>query len=498
MSHQDPHPQQPEPQRPETQQPPYSAPPAAAPYGPAAAPYGVPQAAPVPGAPQDTPAHSVPPQPGPQGSYPPQPQPHSQQQPYPEQPYSGQPYPKQPYPGQGPGYPAYPGYPPQPFPPAGPAQYAGQAPAQYPGQFPQQTGPDPRLPLPDLPWSSSYRTPRTRWWKGLVSGAVVMIALLVFSFGFSLISVLVDILLGVQDLENPVAVMTPATLLATNLALAAAGATALVAHRFINGVRVGFFHSLRPGFRWRWLWLSTAVAAPVYLLFAASSLLDPAYQQVHLTGTAIAFLIIIVLTTPLQAAAEEYMFRGVIQRSAGAWSKNHTWSLVIGTLLSAVLFSAAHFAGDPWLIGYYFAFGVGLSVLAQLTGGLEAGIAIHTANNVFLLVLAAIAGQMDTGFDRSAGTGGPIMIAPVVLLALVVAGLTWLARRRKLRTRTPELADPAEPGASVAGAHAGTAPQSAFQPGAPPAPYPGSPATPAAPPTPSFFDSPGEKPKHSE
>ncbi|GAA2097747.1 MULTISPECIES: CPBP family intramembrane glutamic endopeptidase [Brevibacterium] len=275
-----------------------------------------------------------------------------------------------------------------------------------------------------------------------MSIVLVVVAVLVLSTVFSLVAVLIDMFAatartGTAPAAPGAVAMTPLMLLATNLSLTAAAGVALLAHRFICGLRVPWLHSLRPGFRFRWFWIAAALAGPVYLLFAASSLLDPAYQDLSLTGKALAYLVIIVLTTPLQAAAEEYMFRGVVQRAAGAWAPGRTAALAVGTLVSAALFSAAHFAADPWLIAYYFAFGVGLSLLAHLTGGVEAGIAVHTANNLFLLVLAAAAGEMDAGFDRSAGTGGPFMLVPIVLLALVIAALTWLGRRRRLQTLTP-------------------------------------------------------------
>ena len=338
---------------------------------------------------------------------------------------------------------------------------------------------DPRDPHPGLPFGSSYRTPRTRWWKGAISIVVVIVAMLVFSLVLSIGAVIVDMLLGMQDVEALTEgriSMTPAVLAATNLSLVAGAGVALVAHRWINGVRFGYFHSVLPGLRWNWLMISFAIVAPVYLLFAASSFLDPAYQSLTLSGTTVAFLLIIVLTTPLQAAAEEYMFRGVVQRSVGGWFRSDRWGFIVGTAVSATVFSAAHFAADIWLIVYYLLFGVLLSFLTQRTGGLESAIAIHTANNVFLLIVASLADQMDAGFDRSAGTGGPVMLVPLAILAVVVAGLSWFAKKRKL-TRTTggaaaEAAAPAVPATASGAGHphpAGAAPAGSAPAGSAPA-----------------------------
>ena len=332
---------------------------------------------------------------------------------------------------------------PAPHDPA-PTQAALQQAAQV-----QAAARGPVAPLPGLPFTSSYRTPRRGWWRGLVSTVLVIVAILTFSFILSFVAIAVDLALGNADtdalMEGQVS-MSPTLLAATNVSLLASAVVAFLAHRFLIGLRWGHFHSVVGRFRWSWLALAAAVVVPIYLLFAAASFLDPAYQNLRIDGTVVAFAVIIILTTPLQAAAEEYMFRGVVQRSAGSWVRSPRWSFVVGTAVSAPLFAVFHFAQDPWLILYYLGFGVLLSILTQRTGGLEAAIAIHIANNLFLLLVAALAGEMTEGFDRSAGQGGPFMLVPLVLLAIVVVVLSLLGKRRKLETTTAVTGGPEDGG----------------------------------------------------
>ena len=365
-------------------------------------------------------------------------------------------------------------------------QPQGQPQAQANPYAPQQPAIDPRLPLPELPFGSSYRTPLTRWWRGVLSIAIVIAAILILSTVFSFIAVAIDLALGVQTadaLMNGQIIMSPALLAATNLGLASSAALAFITHRFVNGVRWGFIHAVVGRLRWRWLGVTTLLVAPVYALFAISSFLDPSYQDIRIDGTVIAFILIIVLTTPLQAAAEEYMFRGVIQRSVGSWFRSTRWGLIVGTAVSSIVFAIAHFASDPWLIFYYLCFGILLSILTQRTGGLEAAIAIHTANNLFLLVVGALAGQMTEGFDRSAGEGGPVMLVPVVILAIVVVVLSLLAKRRGLARTTPEVAATAPAPEDTPAPEAGAAPAAPATPGAhAPEAVPGSQAPPQTPP----------------
>jgi catechol 2,3-dioxygenase-like lactoylglutathione lyase family enzyme len=148
---------------------------------------------------------------------------------------------------------------------------------------------------------------------------------------------------------------------------------------------------------------------------------------------------VVVLTTPLQAAGEEFGFRGLVQRSAGSWFRNPTTAFVVSTLISGAAFGAAHFAADPWLIAYYFLFGVSASIAARLTGGLEAPILVHVVNNVLIFVPAALLGQLDAGIDRSEGAGGPFILLPIAMVLTAAALSGWWARRNGITVRAPSI-----------------------------------------------------------
>jgi hypothetical protein len=100
-----------------------------------------------------------------------------------------------------------------------------------------------------------------------------------------------------------------------------------------------------------------------------------------------------------------------------------------------VLFSIAHFAADPWLVAYYFMFGVSASIAARGTGGLEAPVLIHSVNNVLLFLPTILMDQLDESFDRSAGSGGPFMLIPIAVCLAAALFSTWWARRHGLVTR---------------------------------------------------------------
>ena len=65
-----------------------------------------------------------------------------------------------------------------------------------------------------------------------------------------------------------------------------------------------------------------------------------------------------------------------------------------GIVASAAVFTLFHGTLDPALGAERFAFGVLAGVLVVRTGGLEAGIAAHVANNVASFLLAALTTSM--------------------------------------------------------------------------------------------------------
>ena len=106
-------------------------------------------------------------------------------------------------------------------------------------------------------------------------------------------------------------------------------------------------------------------------------------------------LVVILLTTPLQAAAEEVGFRGYLSQAVASWVARPVVGALLAGAVSAVLFALAHGLQDPWLFTDRLAFGLVASWLAWRTGGLEAPIALHIANNVVGLVYSAAIGSLE-------------------------------------------------------------------------------------------------------
>jgi hypothetical protein len=148
-------------------------------------------------------------------------------------------------------------------------------------------------------------------------------------------------------------------------------------------------------------------------------------------------LVVVLLTTPLQSAGEEFGARGLIQRSVGSWFGNPVAAFVVGTIVSGAVFASAHVAGDGWLIAYYFVFGASASLAARGTGGLEAPVLVHATNNVLLFIPTALMGQTDQVFQREAGVGSAFMLIPMAMCLAAALFSIWWGRRSGVITEAP-------------------------------------------------------------
>lgn len=367
-------------------------------------------------------------------------------EPVPLGPYEPGPGPQQPVPSTAPG-------PLQPYsagvPPVGPGPYPYAMSPTHAASPPVPAGP---LPLEPREYHHMLRTPRARWWKGLLAIVSFLAAYLIVSLILQLGAIGIDVASGrtaAADLAAGKITVTPMVLLSVNLTNAASIPIAMLLQWGYFGQRPRWLHSVRGVFRWRLLARSCLIVLPLWIVYVvAISLLSAPDAGAALTRESAAFLVIVVLTTPLQAAGEEYGARGLLSRSAASWVADPRLALLIGTAVSAVIFTVSHGAGDPWLIAYYFVFGVGLSLIVWRTGGLEVAVLIHTVNNFLLFVITILSGgDLSQSFDRSAGVGDAGMLVPMAMMAATVTVIWWWARRHGVhRVFEPPAVNDAAPG----------------------------------------------------
>ncbi|MFX4270982.1 CPBP family intramembrane glutamic endopeptidase [Propionibacteriaceae bacterium Y1685] len=222
----------------------------------------------------------------------------------------------------------------------------------------------------------------------------------------------------------------PEGLLATNLGIASFAVICCVVLRWAIGMRPGWLASVVGRVRWGYLFLSAGAAVVVFSLVQAV-MLGLAGAQFTPQPQFLAFVIVIVLTSPLQAAAEEVFFRGYLLQALGSLSGT-PWLGIIG---SSLLFALAHGTQSPALFVDRFGFGLLAGILVMATGGLEAGIGTHVINNVMAFILAGLTSTIaevrqisEVGWDRA--------ILDVGTFAVIALVCWLLARRMRLQTTT--------------------------------------------------------------
>ena len=243
--------------------------------------------------------------------------------------------------------------------------------------------------------------------------------------------------------------VSPFALAFLNVVLASAIGYAFLVTWFVHGLRPGWLASVVPRIRWRFFaaCLGLAVVALLATLLVAALLpagnadvgTDMSGQLNAFTSTTRDFLLVVVFLTPFQAAGEEYLFRGYLTQAFGGIFGSRAVAVVV----PAVLFALAHGAQSAPVFIDRLAFGLVAGVLVIVTGGLEAGIAMHVLNNFAAFGLALAFGDMTAALNPEGGSWWSLpSTLTQSLLYLWLA--TRMARRMGLRTTTepPVLAAP--------------------------------------------------------
>jgi membrane protease YdiL (CAAX protease family) len=291
------------------------------------------------------------------------------------------------------------------------------------------------LPRDGASYPQILRNESYVWWRSVVG---VIFGLSLFMLVTTVISQALVMLFWATTAANQsyqdyfasaFAFEQPLGMLAVNLGLATLIPISWVLMAMVHQVRPRWLYSVQPRLRWRYLLGCLAIAAVVLngVMLLSTTVDEPlSFQpQQGFWG----FFVVIVLTSPIQAAAEEIFFRGYLLQALGSLVAR-PW---FGVVASALVFAVLHGSQNLPLFIDRLAFGLLAGLLVWRTGGLEAGIAAHVINNVFAYLIAGLTtsvatlkaltgvGWIDAAFD----VGGFALFA---LLAYV------LSRLMKLRT----------------------------------------------------------------
>jgi membrane protease YdiL (CAAX protease family) len=305
------------------------------------------------------------------------------------------------------------------------------------------TPPPPAPPVGSVEYHLIQRTGAPGWWRpavGLVSlalGFFIVPAML----GAALVVFFVAQGDNVEDATSKFADtddVTPLVLGFLNVSLASLIPICLLLTWALHRLRPGWLSSVAPRLRWGWMAACFGLAfLALIVTVVVAAVLPSAGDATEMSGelnewttTTRDFVLVIVLLTPLQAAGEEYAFRGYLTQAFGGIFAplGPQAGRAAAVLLPALLFALAHGAQDAPVFVDRLAFGLVAGILVITTGGLEAGIAMHVLNNFLAYGFALAYGDMTSALNP---TGGSWWQLPVTLTqSLAYLGLaTWVSRR---------------------------------------------------------------------
>lgn len=296
-----------------------------------------------------------------------------------------------------------------------PGSYEGPRPWEVgPGGVPMvplQQAPPPRskwqpavLPLDGQDYASAYRPLQRRWGRFFAALAILAGA---FMFG-QMPSVIWmffngDMLFG-STMTDPMDMMSgmmgsPWFMLVVNLAWAVMIPGSVIAAA-VYGPRAWRFVLSVTG-RWRWdvTLKSFGLIAPFFALYIGLMLaLTPGMEWQWNPNWLL--VVIVLLTTPLQSAGEEFFFRGAMTQHIAGWIPRPIVGTIVSGAVTGIIFGAMHMHGFTLPTLQLMFVGFACSALTWRTGGLEAASVLHACNNVFIMLPLAFLGY--GAFDPNA------------------------------------------------------------------------------------------------
>jgi membrane protease YdiL (CAAX protease family) len=287
-----------------------------------------------------------------------------------------------------------------------------------------------------------HRVGRPGAWRSVV-GAVLLLVLVfgavpVVAGGLAFVLLLAsgDTAEEAANVLDVTTEATPAGLALLNVIIAAAIPLTFLVTWWLHRLKPRWVSSVAPRLRWGYLLVCLGLAfvallasLGVAMLLPVSTEGMPAGAVNDFTTQTRDFIIVILLLTPLQAAGEEYLFRGYLTQAFGslAWGRRAAQSLAV--LGPALIFALFHGLSQDWPVFFdRFAFGVVAGILVIRTGGLEAPIAMHVLNNFLAFGLALAFGDLTTALNAEGGSSWWTILSTLTQ-SLVYLGLaTWVAR----------------------------------------------------------------------
>ena len=313
----------------------------------------------------------------------------------------------------------------------------------------------------ELPYHRlSHVNPRARWFtpvlEGLLIAGIYFVLLLIVSFALLAFAVMLrvpyDYLTDLQRIYANV-FKTPLVFIALLITIIPVIPAIFIARLITNFKPLGLIHSIAGRMRWSYLSVFLGFGFLIFGLYNVGNLVLAGslttQNSVHPLNSGMfwLYIVLILLIVPFQCYAEELLFRGYLMQTVGRWLKNPVWAIII----PAPIFMVLHGYG-LWGLLSVLTMALIAGFLCWYTGGLEAGIGLHIANNVsiFIFGLLGLADPFDANREAQA-----LDFVQALILQLAFAGLVCMYTYRQKRKAALNQGQDAAAASSAEGASMG-------------------------------------------
>ena len=313
----------------------------------------------------------------------------------------------------------------------------------------------------ELPYHRlSYVNPRARWFtpvlEGLLIASIYFVLLLIVSFALLAFAVMLRVPYDhLTDLQRVYANVfkTPLVFITFFISIIPVIPAIFIARLITNFKPLGLIHSIAGRMRWSYLGVFLGFGFLIFGLYNVGNLVLAGslttQNSVHPLNSGMfwLYIVLILLVVPFQCYAEELLFRGYLMQTVGRWLKNPVWAIII----PAPIFMVLHGYG-LWGLLSVLTMALIAGFLCWYTGGLEAGIGLHIANNIsgIILGLLGLADPFDANHEAQ-----PLDFVQALILQLAFAGLVYMYTYRQKRKAALNQGQDAAAASSAEGASMG-------------------------------------------
>ncbi len=304
------------------------------------------------------------------------------------------------------------------------------------------------LPTQDTNYVHMLRGPQNKAWKPFASAGIFLSTMGIIIAGTFIVLLVFMIVTQMEtSLTEDITQQTISTMgiidfTVGNFVLGSFIFAAMLSTWAVFRIKPGFVSSVLGKFRWKWFGWCLLVVIPIWtLLFGLTTIIDLGLGStiklfpIEKPGLVLTFILLVFLTTPIQAAGEEYAFRGWLIQNISSLFKDRLVGVCIAGLISTIIFSGLHLNINPLALLLYFSLSISALTMTYKTGGIEAACAVHIVHNIFVFNIMLV---VNDGIERSLilqlGAAAIVGISQTLSFAIATIAIILLAKYKNIQS----------------------------------------------------------------